>query len=481
MADDFSALDATAQAELVRKGEVTPSELLEAAIDRIEAKNPALTAVVTKLYDHARGAAAGALPDGPFRGVPFLIKDLGIQLAGVPHYGGTRFLRDAGYSVPHDSYLMQKYRAAGFVTCGKTATPELGILPTTEPEAFGPTRNPWNLERATGGSSGGSAAAVAAGLVAVAHGNDGGGSIRIPAGACGLVGLKPTRGRNSAGPDIGAGMGGLTCDHVLARSVRDTAAILDCTAGPMPGDPYYAPPPARPFLAEVGADPGKLRVGFSWSYQATDGTRTEADADCVAAVEAARRLLEKLGHKVTRSSPAALAEPEYTPRFLAIWSCGFAEELGHWRRTLKRAINQDHVEPLTWALAGMGQDVTGPAYVAAWHWLHQNSRRLASWWADDGFDLYLTPTVSEPPLPFGEFETPRDAGIMAIFRAAKYAPFTPPFNVSGQPAISLPLHQSGAGLPIGIQLVAPYAREDLLLRVAAQLEREVDGWKFPAA
>src|SRR3954464_3123284 len=277
MSDDLARLDATAQAELVRNGEVSPPELVDAAIERIEASNGELNAVIHKLYDEGREAAAAELPDGPFKGVPFLLKDLGAAFAGQPLHMGMQYLKDADFRAPVDTYLAERFRQAGFVTIGKTNTPELGILPTTEPKAYGPSRNPWDVSRSTGGSSGGSAAggasgggsgapapagggACAWGMVAVAHANEGGGAIRIPASECGLVGLKPTRQRISEGPIIGDNMSGLTVELVVSRSVRDTAAILDAVHGPAPGDPYVAPAPERPYVDELEADPGKLRI-----------------------------------------------------------------------------------------------------------------------------------------------------------------------------------------------------------------------------
>src|SRR3954468_17361051 len=262
MSDDLARLDATAQAELVRKGEVSPPELVDAAIEGIEASNGELNAVIHKLYDEGREAASGDLAEGPFRGVPFLLKHLGAAFAGQPLHMGMQYLKDADFRAPVDTYLAGRFRQAGFVTIGKTNTPELGILPTTEPKAYGPSRNPWDTTRSTGGSSGGSAAAVASGMVPVAHANDGGGAIRIPASECGLVGLKPTRQRISEGPVVGDNMSGLTVELVVSKSVRDTAAILDAISAPMPGEPYYAPAFARPLREEVGADPGRLRIGL---------------------------------------------------------------------------------------------------------------------------------------------------------------------------------------------------------------------------
>ncbi|MGH2686082.1 MAG: amidase [Actinomycetota bacterium] len=460
---DVAALDATGQGELVRRGEVSPVELVDAAIARIEKLNGELNAVITPLFEKAREAAAGPLPDGPFRGVPFLLKDLGAHSAGDPMYEGMAVLRQRRWVEEKDSHLAAGFAEAGFVLCGKTNTPELGILPTTEPLAFGPTRNPWDPTRSTGGSSGGSAAAVASGMVPAAHANDGGGSIRIPASECGLVGLKPTRGRVSLGPDFGDMYSGLIAELAVTRSVRDTAAILDEVAGWRPGDPYEVAPPTRPFIEEVGADPGRLRIGVL--IEAENGVH----ADCVAAADDAARLLESLGHAVETSSPAALHEGDaFTTSFITLWSAGAAWDIEYWERKTGAPIGADDVEPLTWALVETGRSFNAAQYLSAVESLQAWSRRMASWFAE--FDLLLTPTLAEPPPPLGEFDSPAENPLHGLFRAASLVPFTPPFNVTGQPAISLPLHWNDAGLPIGVQLAAGFGREDVLLQVASQLE-----------
>jgi amidase len=398
--------------------------------------------------------------------VPFLLKDLSCHSAGHPFHEGMAFLKERGWTEPEDTALAARFRAAGLVVAGKTNTPELGILPTTEPLAYGPTRNPWDLSRSTGGSSGGSAAAVAAGLVPVAHANDGGGSIRIPASECGLVGLKPSRGRVTSAPEFGDVMGGLTCEHVVTRSVRDTAALLDAVHGMAPGDPYTAPEPTRPYLDEVGADPGSLRIG---AMTAAPLGQVAVHADCVRAVDEAAALLESLGHAVEASHPAALDDPDYTGHFITNWAAGAAWNLDYWSRRTGVTVTEVDVEPLTWALAGLGRASTAAEWLWAREWLQANARAMAGWWAD-GFDLLLTPTIAEPPPPLGTFDSPADNPLHGLFRAAELVPFTPPFNVTGQPAISLPLHWNDDGLPIGVQLVAAFGREDVLLRVAAQLE-----------
>jgi amidase len=459
-------LDATAQAELVRNGLVKAVELVDLAIEAIERVNPTLNAVITPLFDKARAAADGDLPEGPFRGVPMVLKDLGCHSAGDPMYEGMKFLRDAGWVEEHDTHLAAAFRKAGFVFLGKTNTPELGILPTTEPLAFGPTRNPWDPTRSTGGSSGGSAAAVAARAVAVGHANDGGGSIRIPASECGLVGLKPSRARTSLGPEYGDLMGGLVAEHVVTRSVRDSAAVLDAVAGPWPGDPYAAPAPSGLYVNELGTEPGRLRIGVMTD---SPGGATPVHPDCVAAAEATARLLESLGHTVEVSHPAALDELDFTASFITMWSAGNAWALDYWSGKVGKIATVADVEPLTWALVEMGRSFSAPQFLTAREWLQAYSRRMASWWA--GHDLLLTPTIAEPPPVLGSFDSPADNPMAGLFRAAGLVPFTPPFNVTGQPGISLPLHWNGDGLPIGVQLVAAYGREDLLIRVAAQLER----------
>jgi amidase len=391
---------------------------------------------------------------------------------GDPLHWGNQLLKRVGYTAERDSYLFQKLRAAGFVVIGKTNTPEFGLMPTTEPEAYGPTRNPWNTGHGTGGSSGGSAAAVASGMVPVGHAGDGGGSIRIPASACGLFGLKPTRGRMSLGPQDGESWAGLVQRHVLARSVRDSAAVLDALEGPMPGDPYFAPPPARPFLSEVGADPGKLRIGLRTSAPAA---MAETDPECVAAAEDAARLLESLGHTVVPASPAALDETELLGLFLVVLTTHVVWDIRQVEAMTGKTVDPDDVEPLTWVYYEQGMQGTAIAYLEAVNAAHAWSRRVAEWWASPeqgggGFDLLLTPTMAEPPPEIGDVVGTKDDPWHGMARATAFATYAAPFNVTGQPAMSVPLGESSKGLPIGVQLVAPYAREDLLLRVAAQLE-----------
>lgn len=461
--DDLAFLDATAQAELVRRREVSPLELVEAAIARIERLNPTLNAVISPLFEEARAALAGpGLPEGPFTGVPFLLKDLLAECAGAPLSEGSAFLRGA-YRSPQDSELVARYRRAGLVVLGKTNTSEFGILPTAEPAAFGPARNPWDLNRSTGGSSGGSAAAVAAGLVPAAHANDGGGSIRIPAACCGLFGLKPTRARNPLGPEHGDLYGGLVCEHVVTRSVRDSAALLDVTAGPMPGDPYAAPAPARPFLQEVGAPPGQLRIAFS----AASPTGTAVHPACVAAVKDAAALCADLGHVVEEAAPAfdgrALGRA-----FAVLWAAGTAWSLARWAQKLGRQPRPADVEPLTWALAERGRGISAVDYLTAVHDGQRLARDVARFF--ETYDLWLTPVVGEPPPPLGTFASPPEEPTRGLRRAGPFAPFTYIANMTGQPAMSVPLYWTEEGLPIGAHFLGRFGDEATLFRLAAQLE-----------
>ena len=460
---DMTWLDATAQAELVRSGEASPKELTEAAIARIEAVNPELDAVIRTRFDQARADADGDLPDGPFRGVPMLFKDLGCTVEGEVTAYGVAPMREVKAEVT--SYLAQRFRAAGFVPLGRTNVPELGTTVTTEARGFPPARNPWNTGHSTGGSSGGSAAAVAAGLVPVAHANDGGGSIRIPASECGLVGLKPTRGRVSQGPAVGEGWAGGTIDGALARTVRDAAGVLDVISGPMPGDPYFAPPLARPLADEVGADPGRLRIGF---LDRPGGGAYLDHPECRAAVATAARLLESLGHYVTESAPAAMFDPEFLGHFSAIIAADSESLFRYFESLLGRPIGTDEIEPRNAAYRHIGTSLSAVDYLGSRAWMERWSRRMADWWANS-HDLLLTPTVGAPPPELGWFtaDGPQAEG----GRVVSFIPYTAQFNMTGQPAVSLPLHWTADGLPVGVQLVAAYGREDLLIRVASQLEQ----------
>jgi amidase len=465
--DDLHLLDATAQAALVRAGEVTPAELVTAAVERAEALNPDLNAIIHPRYAEAVAEAEGDLPDGPFRGVPFVLKDLDGSAAGLPLHMGTKALRDAGYVATTTDTLTQRFSDAGLVVIGKTNTPELGLVPSTEPEAYGPTHNPWDPTRTAGGSSGGSAAATAARIVPMGHAGDGGGSIRIPASACGLVGLKPSRGRVPVGPDVGEAWAGLVARLGVSHTVRDTAALLDAVAGPATGDPYWAPPPARPYLDEVGAEVGSLRIG--WIAEAPDGG-SASDPEVVAAVERTAGRLAELGHRVEQASPAALADPEMGGHFLTCFGVWTLRELDQIGEMLGTPVTPEGVEAGTWAIAEMGRTITAPQYVAGVEGLHRTSRAVIAWWQDDGWDLLLTPTLPELPPTLGQFRSTPDDPLAGVLRSTPMVSFTAAFNITGQPAISLPLAQSAGGVPIGMQLVAAPAREDILIRIAAQLE-----------
>lgn len=456
------ACDATALAEKIRNGEITAETALENSIERIEALNPGINAVIHPLFEKARSQLAnGEIPAGPFHGVPLLVKDLLCATKGDPYHAGMRVLRDQQWVARRDSYLAQRFRRAGFVILGRTNTPELGASATTEPMAYGPCRNPWNTRYSTGGSSGGSAAAVASGMVAVAHGNDMGGSIRIPASACGLIGLKPSRGRISPGPQHIQVWGPLGQDGVLARSMRDTAALLDVMSGSMLGDLYVAPPPARAFIEEVDADPGKLRVGVlpdDWD------SSFELDEECRKAVNATAQMLQSLGHEVDMDAPDGIA-PGRGPGGQVVGAY-IRQELAAWGKKLGRVIGEDDVEPWTWRLAETGRRQSSAQYLAALEERMHHARDLTRWWQDH--DILLTPTL--PGLPPKHGLEPKDIN-------TRYGHFTIPWNFSGQPALSLPVHVSDSGLPVGVQLVAAYGRDDLLIRVAAQLER-MQTWKL---
>ena len=459
---DLAWLDATAQADLVRRGEASPKELVEAAIARIEAVNPQLDAVIRTRFDAARTEAAGDLPSGPFRGVPLLLKDLGCVIAGEQTAYGIGPMQEVRW--PVSSYLAEQFRAAGFVVLGRTNVPEFGTTVTTEPKSFPPARNPWNREHSTGGSSGGSAAAVAAGLTPVAHANDGGGSIRIPASECGLVGLKPTRARVSQGPLIGEGWAGGTIDGSVARTVRDAAAVLDVISGTMPGEPYYPPALPGPLAAEVGADPGRLRIGF---VEHAPSALYLDDEECRTAVASTARLLESLGHDVTGAAPTAMFEPEFSHHFVTIIAAETEASLQKFEQLLGRPISDEEIEPrnASYRIAAKAMNVVD--YLDARAWIGVWARRMAEWWSS--YDVLVTPTLGARPPKLGWFTEagPDREGV----RIASFIPYTAQFNMTGQPAVSLPLHWSADGLPVGVQLVGAYGREDLVVRLAAQLEQ----------
>jgi amidase len=459
--DELSALDGLAQAELVRRQEVQPIELVEAAIARIERLNPHLNAVIFPMYNLAREAARRPVWDGPFTGVPFLLKDFLAECAGVPLTEGSDFLAD---HVPdQDSELVVRLRRAGLVVVGKTNTAELGILPTTEPRRYEPTRNPWDAARTAGGSSGGSAAAVAAALVALAHANDGGGSIRIPASCCGVFGFKPSRGRTPLGPHYADVYGGLVTEHVVTRSVRDSAALLDAVSGPDLGEPDWSLP-LRSFLAEVGAAPGRLRIGFSTA--APSGVPVHPD--CVAAVLDAAKLCVALGHEVVPDVAPAIDGRAVGRAFAVAWAAGCAWAIDDWARRTGRRPDPRSFEPLTWALQERGRRHSAAAYLLARQDMQRAMREVARFFQQ--YDVWLTPVLAEPPVPLGSFDSPPEDPTRGLRRAAEFSPFTFLANVTGQPAMSVPLYWNGQDLPIGTHFVGRFGDEATLFRLAAQLE-----------
>jgi amidase len=466
--DDFAHLDAVGTAETIRTGQASCQEVFDAAVARLERFNPEINAVILPNIDQARDSL-DSLPDGPFRGVPFLIKDLWACEAGRPHHQGVQALRRAGVNATETSHLVERYRAAGFVSLGRTNTPELGAGATTEPLAYGPTRNPWDRERGAGGSSGGSAAAVAAGIVPVANASDGGGSIRIPAAMCGLVGLKPSRGRVPMGPHLDEW--GQSVQHVVCHTIRDSAAILDATAGPMPGDGVVAPPPLVRYL-DVIAQPGaRLRIGV---LDTAIRSGTAIDPEVAEAVRSTAQLLEELGHHVTFDAPPALLDEarimSWGPAFVAGTAASveaIEQEVGH-------PLGDDDIEPWTRFIADRAASITPASVIHAQRSMMTFRRDLAAWWAG-GFDLLLTATCLRPAPRLGEM-APDNEDLMAVQTTTlHYSQLTQPFNVTGQPALSLPLAETRDGLPIGVQFVAAYAREDQLLQLGAELER-FQGW-----
>jgi Asp-tRNA(Asn)/Glu-tRNA(Gln) amidotransferase A subunit family amidase len=458
---DYEHYDGLGLAELVRRGEVTPQELLDAAIERVEARNPPLNAVVAKLYDFGRQAIAQGLPDGPFRGVPYLMKDLTSPIAGVRMTRGSTFFADTP-PAPTDSEHMQRLKRAGLVIFGRTNTPELGLSLTCEPRLFGPTRNPWDRTRISGGSSGGAAAAVAARMLPMAHASDGFGSIRAPAACCGLVGLKPTRSRNTFAPFAGEGLGGLSTEHAVTLTVRDSAALLDATCGPGAGDPYVAPAPTGPFLQEVGADPGRLRI--AWTAAAPNGAKVEADALRVLAETVA--LCADLGHRLEERNPE-IDRAAVVPTFLTLASANTVVNLAS-HPTAGRPAREDEVERITWLTAKMGERIGAPDYVRATQAAHRLGRQMAAFHAD--WDVLLTPGLATLPPKLGWMDMMMDDVDEYWRRVFAFSPFTVWFNITGQPAIMLPLGVSADGLPVAVQLVARYADEATLFRLAAQIE-----------
>jgi amidase/6-aminohexanoate-cyclic-dimer hydrolase len=456
---EYEDYDAIGLAQLVAARQVTAAEVLEAAILRLEQRNPKINAVVATSLDEARAAAKKG-PAGPLAGVPWLIKDLGALQSGQPTSQGSR-LWD-GFVADHDSTIVERWRQAGLLLMGKTNTPEFGSTATTEPARWGPTRNPWSPAHSAGGSSGGAAAAVAARILPAAHATDGGGSIRIPAACCGVFGLKPTRARNPAGPDVGEGWAGLATAHAVTISVRDSAALLDATHGPAPGDPYCAPAPARPFLAEAGRDPDRLRIAIT-----TQGALGQAiDPEVKTAAEAAGRLCQELGHEVEEAVPDWPAEAA-AQAMRTIMAANLAFMVDTRLAALGRTLQQGDIEPANAGLVEEGRRRTAAEYAAAVWTVHQVGRRFAELFGR--YDILLSPVLAAPPQRLGTLSMAQDVDAYYAQLVAAI-PFTPQFNMAGCPAMSVPLAWSRDGLPIGVQFGAGYGEEATLIRLAAQLE-----------
>jgi amidase len=460
---EYASFDGLALGRMVRDREISPQELMEAAIARAEKQNPKLNAIVFKDYDRALRLTRDRKPGGaPFDGVPLLLKDIMGDCAGMPTRSACAFV--PATPLPADAEVVARYKRAGFIPFAKTNAPELGIPPVTESRLYGPARNPWNLEHTPGGSSGGSAAAVAAGIVPVAHGNDGGGSIRIPAACCGLVGLKPTRGRISLAPNLGDVLGGLVVEHVLSRTVRDSAAALDATAGPMPGDPYFAAPPALPYLSESAAPPKRLRIAFS-TGNPLGGNFHE---DCVEATRNAAKLCADLGHQVEEASPQ-INFPMLAQLFDTVYAAGVALSIEAVRMLTGAEPTPEKFETFTWNMYQRGKQVSASQYLIAQALLQQAARQFAAFF--ESHDVFVTPTLGEPPLKVGAIDFMSPATTLLDGKIANFALPCPVYNITGQPAISLPLHWNRDGLPIGVMFGGHYGDETRLFQLAGQLER----------
>ena len=461
MADNLLRKPALELARMVRDGEVTSRELVEASLTRIEQVNPALNHFTLVDADGALAAADAVQPGDPrpFAGVPLPIKDLFAPVAGLRMAQGSDLLGD--FTPDYDYVLVQRFREAGFVLVGKTQTPEFGILPVTEPRRFGPARNPWDPERTTGGSSGGAAGAVASGAAPVAHGSDGGGSIRIPAACCGLVGLKPSRGRISRAPDLGDHF--LSTDGALARTTADAAALLDVMAGPEPGDATWAPPPGAPFAELATRDPGKLRVALTFDQP----IEAELDPECERAAREAAAVLEQLGHDVEEVD-APWKDADLLPVFSVLWAANIATSVMHGQLVTGNEPSPETIEPLSMWLYETGMGCKAPEYLAALVTLQAFARGVIGMW--DGYDLVLTPALAKRPVRHGEVDPCGDNPAHEFKKSGEFTPYTAPFNITGQPAISVPLFHGDDGLPTAVQLVGPPVGEGLLLQVCRQLE-----------
>jgi amidase len=459
-------LDAVGQAEAVSRGDVTPLELVEGTIARIERLQPVVNALTSTNFDQAVEIARhpDSIPDGPFKGVPTLLKDIGTQQAGLPYWCGNKSLRDHGWRSPRDTHFGRRLRDAGLITLGKTSTPEFGAQPTTQPLAFGPTRNPWDTARSTSGSSGGAAAAVASGMLPMAHANDGYGSIRDPASWCGLVGLKPSRGRITSENATGR----VGTSLVVSRTLRDTAAALDALAGAEVGEVFTISDPTGPYVDELGKAPGRLRVGVLTTM---DAEGLSVDLECANAATSVASLLDQLGHHVDPdASPRNLIDDESVRDMTRLRAAKLAAITLELNPATNKPYLEDEVEPYAWAVAELGRSVSMTEFV-------RGTERQQVWvsridqWFHDGFDLLVTPTTGTPPLLIEDMTPPAGdpLAVMDLFQTVRG--YAAPFNITGHPAISLPLHWTPSGLPVGVQLIAGMGREDLLFRVSAQLDQ----------
>ena len=458
---DYETYDAMGLAKLVRKGDVTPMELLECAIERVDRHNPVLNAVVLPMYEEARSRIEAGLPDGPLRGVPLLLKDLGLLYTGFATSFGSRLFAD--FMAEHDSTLVERYRKAGLVVMGKTNTPEFGLTITTESALYGACRNPWDKTRSTGGSSGGAAAAVASGMVPVAHASDGGGSIRIPASCCGLFGLKPTRGRIPAGPPQGEGWNGMSTDHVISRSVRDSALFLDISSGRSLGDPHGAPTADGPFLAEVSQAPGSLRIAMT----ATAPSGVKAGEACVAALKDTAQLCTDLGHTVSEAAPHVDAD-RLQEAVVTIINANTAAMVDGRLAQLGRDLGDRDIEYVTRRAAESGREASAPELIKAIETIHHTGRQVARFF--ESYDILLSPVLLKPPVPLGYLDTQSEDVRGYLGRLYSYFGFTGLFNATGQPSMSVPLCWSKENLPIGMLFSARFGEEATLFRLAGQLE-----------
>ena len=459
--DEVLNQDATSQSQLIKDRKIHPTELVESVIEKIETLNPDLNFVTTKMYDQALEAASSKTLSGPFSGVPFLIKDFLAEIKGIRTTNSSYFL--GNYVSDDDSELVKRYKMSGLIIVGKTNTPEMAIGVTTEPLRFGATYNPWDLTRTPGGSSGGSATAVASRTVAMAHGNDAGGSIRIPAACCGVFGLRPSRGRNPLGPHFGDLFSGMVSEHALTRSVRDSATLLDVTSGQSIGDPYTALPQSTPFASEIYSKPTPIRIGFT----KTTPLGTEIDKDCILAVERTAQLCEDLGHHVVEASPKFDAELMWLSATKAL-GVGTAWTIQSWARRLKKEPEKSQFEPFVWAYQEKASQISAPEYLLAIEDMQKITRNIAKFFVD--YDVWLTPTLGQSPVKLGTFDFDSGDPFKLRRRMANFSPYTYIANATGQPAMSIPLHWNESNLPIGSHFIGRHNSESTLFRLAYQLE-----------